>query len=296
MERDAFARMASRLVVLDGGMGTSLLSEGMPRGACPPDWALHHPQVTKKILAGFAEAGSEIIYAPTFGANRALLSRYGREEQVRSLNVGLVRLARQAAPDVLLAGDLTTTGMDALCDPGAVRGIYEEQMEALLEAGVDLLVAETMISLPEALLCLEVARSLCALPVLLTVTVDPAGRLYSGERAPEAAALLSEAGADAVGINCSNGPEELRGLIREMAKDALVPVVAKPNAGLPKRGPMGTLVYDWEPAGFCRQMERLMEEGARLVGGCCGTTPRFIRELTKAVAGRRGWEYGENKE
>lgn len=269
-------------VLLDGATGSNLMKAGMPRGVCAEEWILEHPDALLALQTAYAAAGSQIVYAPTFGANRYNLSRYGLEAHTQDWNKALVALSRQI-PGVLVAGDVTTTGT-ALEPDGPMRynelhEIYTEQISALLEAGVDLLVIETMLGVNETVVALEAARSLCELPVLCSMTVQADGSCYFGGDCIEAVETLQALGADAVGINCSYGPEQLVSLVRNMKKAAAVPLLVKPNAGMPKISDTGEAVYPMSPQDFAVCMRRLVQEGAAVVGGCCGTTPEFIAAL-----------------
>lgn len=274
-------------VLLDGATGSNLMKAGMPRGVCAEEWILEHPDALLALQTAYAAAGSRIVYAPTFGANRYNLSRYGLEAHTREWNRALVALSRQV-PDVLVAGDVTTTG--AALEPNGpmcydeLHEIYTEQISALLEAGVDLLVIETMLGVNETVVALEAARSLCELPVLCSMTVQADGSCYFGGDCIEAVETLQALGADAVGINCSYGPEQLVSLVRNMKKAAAVPLLVKPNAGMPKISDTGEAVYPMSPADFAACMRRLVGEGAAVVGGCCGTTPEFIAALHDTLA------------
>lgn len=273
-------------VLLDGATGSNLMKAGMPRGVCAEEWILAHPDALVALQSAYAAAGSQIVYAPTFGANRYNLSRYGLESHTQAWNRALVALSRRV-PGVLVAGDVTTTG--AALEPngpmqyGQLHEIYTEQISALLEAGVDLLVIETMLGVNETVVALEAARGLCDLPVLCSMTVQADGSCYFGGDCLEAVETLQALGADAVGINCSYGPEQLVSLVRNMKKVAAVPLLIKPNAGMPKISDSGEAVYPMAPADFAACMRRLVGEGAAVVGGCCGTTPEFIAALHDAL-------------
>lgn len=288
MTREEFSALTRNgPVLLDGATGSNLMRVGMPRGVCAEEWILAHPEKLTALQAAYAAAGSQIVYAPTFGANRYNLSRYNLQENVRAWNSALVALSRSIG-GVLVAGDVTTTGV-ALEPNGPMtynelHDIYAEQIGALIDAGVDLLVIETMLGVNETVTALEAARGLCDLPVLCSMTVQADGSCYFGGDCLEAVETLQALGADAVGINCSCGPEQLVSLVRNMKKIAAVPLLVKPNAGMPTISDSGEAVYPMMPTEFARQMRRLVHEGASLVGGCCGTTPEFIAALREAIS------------
>ena len=289
MTCEEFRSMTEKgVVLLDGATGTNMMRQGMPRHCCPEAWILDHPAVIQDLQSAYAAAGSRIIYAPTFSANPISLAKHGLEGRTEELNKGLVRLTREAVgPDVLVAGDMTTTGelLDPLGDltEEELLDAYRTQAAYLEEAGVDLYVAETLMCVREAELALQAVRSVSGKPFLCTLTVQADGRAWFGGTAEELAVKLQAEGADAVGVNCSGGPEQLLPVIRSVKAVAEVPVIAKPNAGLPVTDGSGNSVYSMGPEEFAEHMGKIAEAGARLIGGCCGTTPAFIEELRRYV-------------
>ena len=288
MTNEAFQALLARgPVLLDGATGSNLMRAGMPRGICTEVWVTEHPEPLLALQRDYIAAGSQIIYAPTFCANRRGLARCGRENDVALLNRQLVALSREAAGGrALVAGDLTTTGVPL--EPAGTMTyhelfeIYTEQITALAEAGADLLVVETMLGIDEMTVALEAAQSVCALPVLCSMTVQADGSGYFGGTCVEAVETLQELGAAAVGINCSTGPDQLESLVRNMKQAAKVPLLVKPNAGMPEISPEGEAIYSMGPAAFAQHMRTLIDAGAALVGGCCGTDPRYISALRDA--------------
>lgn len=291
MTHEEFAVMTEKQVILlDGATGTNMFRAGMPRHTCAESWILEHPDAILDLQRAYAAAGSRIVYAPTFSANRISLGKYHLEDQTERLNTGLVELSRKAAgPDVLVAGDMTTTGemLDPLGDleEEELLDAYREQAEYLEKAGVDLFVAETLMSVREAELALEAVRSVSSRPFMCTLTVQENGRAWFGGSALELVERLQDQGADAVGVNCSGGPEQMLPVIAGMAEAARIPVIAKPNAGLPVTDGSGNSTYTMGPDEFAEHMRRIVDAGARIIGGCCGTTPEFIRACA-AFAGR----------
>lgn len=278
------ARCARGFLLLDGATGSNLMKRGMPRGVCTEQWVSDHPKALLSLQRSYVEAGSDILYAPTFSANRYSLRRHGLERQVAELNRSLVSLSREAARGkALVAGDLTTTG-EPMAPIGRMSyselfSIYEEQITALLEAGVDLLVIETMLSVDETAVALEAAQSLCQLPVMCSLTVQADGKAYFGGDCVEAVQTFSAMGASAAGINCSCGPEQLHALVRNMKAATTIPLLVKPNAGMPEISDSGEAVYSMTAPEFARHMEQLIRLGADVIGGCCGTEPSFIAAL-----------------
>ena len=265
MTNEAFQALLARgPVLLDGATGSNLMRAGMPRGICTEVWVTEHPEPLLALQRDYIAAGSQIIYAPTFCANRRGLARCGRENDVALLNRQLVALPLEPA------GTMTYHELFE---------IYTEQITALAEAGADLLVVETMLGIDEMTVALEAAQSVCALPVLCSMTVQADGSGYFGGTCVEAVETLQELGAAAVGINCSTGPDQLESLVRNMKQAAKVPLLVKQNAGMPEISPEGEAIYSMGPAAFAQHMRTLIDAGAALVGGCCGTDPRYISAL-----------------
>ncbi len=289
MTREGFKKLCTENVLLDGATGSNLMAAGMPRGVCPELWVLEHPDVIQRLQTDYVEAGSQIIYAPTFGGNRINLTRHGLEDRIRELNLALMGYAKESARgQALVAGDVTTTGqfMEPLGDLTyeTVFDTYREQISLLEEGGADLIVVETMIHIGETCAALDAARDVCDLPVMCSMTVEADGNIFTGGNIIEAASQLETAGADAVGVNCSAGPEQLEAIIHNIRQAVSVPVLAKPNAGMPVISADGQAVYKMEPEAFARHMKILASQGATLLGGCCGTTPAFIRALRHALS------------
>ncbi len=280
------ARAAEKILILDGATGSNLTKVGMPKGVCTESWALDHPEAVIQLQKKYVEAGSDIIYAPTFGANRASLKRFGLEDRLTELNHELVKLSRDAAAgNALIAGDITTIGYP-VTEEGELSyenrvELYREQISCLVEAGVDLLIGETLLGGDEAMAILDAAVMVCDLPVMCTLTIESDGSCYFGGNVIDIAVSLEEMGAAAVGINCSCGPDQLECIVRNLRERVNIPVIVKPNAGLPVINEKGEAIYPMEPEEFGIHMKKLITLGAGIVGGCCGTDERFIRELRK---------------
>lgn len=293
MTREEFETLTGQgIVYLDGACGSNLYLAGMPRGICAEQWILGHEQVMMDLQRGYVEAGSQMIYAPTFGANRAALSLYGLEKQIREYNSRLVDLSRRAVGDrALVGGDLSPTGKVLTSQGGEtevdeVYEIYREQIACLAEEGVDFLVAETMLSVEETMIALDAAQSVCQLPVLCSLTLEADGNALYGGNGVEAVETLQDMGASAVGVNCSVGPDQLENVIRNMKRAARIPILAKPNAGLPLMDEQGNAHYSMGPREFALHMKKLVQAGASLIGGCCGTTPEYIKKTRLLLEGR----------
>lgn len=291
MTKEQFRTLINqKIIVLDGATGTNLLKAGMPVGVCPEQWTLEHPEVLLKLQMDYINAGSNIIYASTFSGNRIKLEEYGLEGDFEKINKELVAISKEAVARTgyraYVAGDLTMTGRQ-LYPIGTMTleeliDVYKEQINCLVEAGVDLLVVETMMSLSEARAALIAAKEVCDLPVIVSMTFNEDGRTLYGTNPETAVVVLQSLGADAVGVNCSTGPQEMIPLVEMMAKYANVPILAKPNAGMPELV-NGETIYAMTPEEFAEYGRKLVEAGASMVGGCCGTTSEHITALAQTV-------------
>lgn len=288
MTKEEFQKLTQDVVLLDGATGSNLMAAGMPRGICTEAWIMEHKEVLQNLQKAYVEAGSQIVYAPTFGGNRYSLVLHGLQDKLAEMNHALVNISREAVGHkVYVAGDITTTGK--MMEPAGdltyemAYETYCEQIKVLEDAGVDLIAAETMINIEETLAALDAAASVSSLPVMCTMTVEADGSIFSGGNAVEAAITLEGAGAVAVGINCSVGPDQLVSVVRNIKENVSIPVIAKPNAGMPTIDDQGNAIYSMDAKSFAEHMKVLIENGASVVGGCCGTTPEFIREISRSL-------------
>ncbi len=289
MTREEFKELAkNRMIYLDGATGSNLVKAGMPSGVCPESWILEHPDVMLDLQCKYVAAGTNILYSPTFTANRIKLKEYHLEDKMDEMIKELVAISKQAATsaerNVYVAGDLTMTG-EQLKPMGTMEletliDVYKEQIIALEEAGVDLLVVETMMSLAEARAALIAAKEVCDLPVMVTMTFEADGRTLFGTDAKTAAVVLESLGACAIGANCSTGPAKMEEIISDMASVTNIPIIAKPNAGLPALDENGNTVYNMQADEFAEEMKILVNAGATILGGCCGTSPEYIKALS----------------
>ena len=288
MTKNDFKELTKNPLLLDGATGSNLMAAGMPRGVCTETWILKHRDILKELQQSYVNAGSRVLYAPTFGANRMNLSLHHLEEHIKEMNDALVSLARESAKDMaFVAGDITTTGK--MMEPAGdltyetAFEVYKEQISYLRQAGVDFIIAETMINIEETLAAVDAASQVCDLPVLCSMTVEADGSIFSGGNAVEAALALESAGASAVGINCSVGPDQLVSVVRNIKEAISIPVIAKPNAGMPVIDDKGNAVYSMGAAEFAKHMKVLVENGASIIGGCCGTTPEYIKAVAEIL-------------
>lgn len=294
MDRCSFARkVRERILRLDGATGTELAKQGMPPGVCPEKWVTENPEALYAVQRAYVNAGSNIVYAPTFGANPFKLAEFGLEKNCREINAQLVKISRAAVEEkAMVFGDMAPTGnlVEPFGELPFERCVdaYKEQVRGLLDGGVDGFVIETMLDLQECRAALLAVRELAPdHPVMVTMTFDESGKSLTGCDPVSALICLQALGADAFGCNCSVGPEAMAQVIGRMKPYARIPLIAKPNAGLPHLQGDKT-VFDLGPADFAAAAAGLIAAGAAIVGGCCGTTPEHIAALDKALGDKPG--------
>ena len=271
-------------LILDGATGSNLRVMGMPVGVCTELWVNEHPEVIQKLQKAYVDAGSMVVYAPTFTANRICLKNLGLEDEVKRLNIENVKISKEAVGGkALVAGDLSTTSQPlepiGTMTYEALLETYKEQITYLVEAGVDYLAAETLLSLEEAMVICDAAAEVCDLPLTISFTCEGDGRLYFGGSVIDAAIVLEEMGVDAVGVNCAVGPNQLQSIVRNLKENLNIPVLVKPNAGIPQIDAMGQAHYNMDEEEFAKCMKVLRNAGAGVLGGCCGTTPQYIEKM-----------------
>ena len=286
---DLLDELSTRVLCGDGAMGTTLMEVAdVPFDRCLEEFCLSAPDLIAKIHGQYIEAGARVIETNSFGANAARLERHGLENQVRELNTAAARLARQAARNkdgVFVAGSVGPLGItaDAAREQNIDRrAVFGEQIGALIDGGVDLIFFETFLDLDELLLALEVKEGLHALPALCSVACAEEGRLSSGLPVTEAFAKLRAAGAKIVGVNCLNGPHATLKLLEHVTVTPDLLLSAYPNAGYP-RYYEGRFLYHTAPDYFAGVARDMVKQGARLVGGCCGTGPAQIAAMSAAI-------------
>ena len=286
---------ATRPMLADGAMGTVLYSRGIIINRCYDELNLSDPAMILSIHEEYLQAGAEILETNTFGANRFRLERHGLAGKVREINAAGVRLAREAvsnlkarqAGDAWVAGAVGPLGvrLEPLGKTGLdeARAAFAEQIQALIDNGVDLLIVETMPALNEAREALAAAGEIApGIPVVVMVTVDDESNCLDGSSPAQAAALLTEWGAGAIGVNCSTGPASVLTAIEAMRAATALPLAAMPNAGLP-RAVEGRNIYLCSPEYMASFARKAIAAGVQLVGGCCGTTPNHIRAMRSAM-------------
>ncbi len=291
MTREEFRSLLdSHIVILDGATGTNLQKAGMPVGVCPEAWILEHPQVLIDLQTSYIRSGTKILFAPTFSGNRVKLEEYGLACHLEEMNKKLVALSKEAVAREgsrgYVAGDITMTGQ-MLYPMGTMQfetlvDIYKEQAQALYMAGVDLFAIETMMSLAETRAAVIAIQETCDLPIMASLTFAENGRTLYGTDPKTAVVTLQSLGVDVIGVNCSTGPDQMIPIIQEMRQYANIPLMAKPNAGMPELID-GETVYKMMPEEFAADGRLLVEAGANVIGGCCGTTPEHIAALSRTV-------------
>lgn len=278
--------LVSGIHLLDGATGSNLMLAGMPKGVCTEKWILENPRAILDLQRRYAEAGSQIIYAPTFQAQPIALEKVGLGDQVEKVNADLIALSRQAAPGCLIAGDIAT--LAAHCeswDPDNFDRMvenYRRQIHGLVDGGADLLVGETLMYPQEAEAIVTAAELECAGAVMISFTMQSDGSLYSGADAGKVLQELEEAGVCAVGFNCVAADMMTPYLVSKLRRYTSLPLICKPNAGNPVINGAGVAEYDLSPAAFAEIMKQCADNGALLLGGCCGTNPDFIAEVKRS--------------
>ena len=276
-------RLQQGPLILDGATGSNLMLAGMPRGVSTELWVLEHRQALIDLQRAYVAAGSQVVYAPTFQANRVSMP----DADIPSLIPSLVAVSREAVGgQVLVAGDVSTTGRMAPLGPVTYDELVECYMEAitaLKRAGVDYIAAETLMTVEEATAILDAANAVTDLPVVMSMTIEADGGLLFGGNIFAACEQLEAMGAAAVGINCAVGPDQLTSIIRTLRERVTVPIIAKPNAGMPEINDQGVAVYSMGPEVFGQHMVALRDAGASLLGGCCGTSPDYIRAMCQSL-------------
>lgn len=287
LTKEELSAYFQKTVLLDGATGSNLQKAGMPRGCCTEEWILANPQALVSLQRQYAQAGSQILYAPTFQAQPIALERVNLHKQAETINAHLVALTRSAAPDVLVAGNLTT--LATFCDSYDPENFdllvenYRVQIAGLLEGGADLLAAETLMYPQEAEAIFTAAELEGAGSVLYTFTMQPDGSLFSGRDACPVLRELEEAGACAVGFNCVAADNMTAGLVSRLRRYVKGPLVCKPNAGNPVIGEDNLPHYPMNPQDFAATITDCKTAGATVLGGCCGTTPAHIAAVKKAL-------------
>jgi 5-methyltetrahydrofolate--homocysteine methyltransferase len=280
-----------KTVIFDGAMGTMLMGSGLSSGQIPELWNLEKPSVVEEIHRRYYEAGSDVVHTNTFGGNPLKLESTGLAGKVGMINVAAVKIAKSVCPaGKLVAGDIGPTGkfFKPLGDatPEAMEEAFRMQAEALLGAGADLISIETMFSLQEALAALRASKAIGDTLVIASTTYNRTKKGFftmMGESVTQCVSALEDAGADVIGTNCTLGSKDMVDLTKEIRGATRKPILIQPNAGKPVTR-KGITTYEQSPAEFGQDGKKIKEAGADMIGGCCGTTAEFIRDLVKAIA------------
>ncbi len=278
-------------VVLDGGIGSMLISKGLKGGDCVEKWNIDHPDVIQEIHQAYFDAGADVATANTFGASSSKLGKMGIRELVETINTEAVKNAKAAAkPGQYVAGDLGPGG-EMLSPMGSMtveraKEIYANQAGIIETAGVDLFLIETIFDLNEAIAALEAVQTVSSKPVFCTLTFNQTKKgFYTLMGNPVEASMqkLRDAGAAAVGANCSVGSDSMIALAKQIRESVEIPVIIQPNAGMPQTRPDGTAFYPEDENTFTDNIIKIKALGIEIVGGCCGTTPAFIHKIRESI-------------
>jgi homocysteine S-methyltransferase len=281
-------RRQVRPLLADGAMGTLLLASGVPPGACLEALVVERPEMIGAIHAAYARAGADMITTHTFGANRIRLAYYGLQDEVVPLNKAAVSLAQQVRDslklDFLIAGNVGPVGKavawENQTERAEVAAAFHEQIAALVEQGVDLLLFETFSDVEELALAVQCGRALCSLPIVASLSYGADGLTLAGQDVATVTRRLVDAGVDVVGVNCGVGPAQMVVTLSEMSATAPSAMFSvSPNAGLPQHGVDGQLHYPVDAEEFAGYLPHYLSQGVVMVGGCCGTTPAHVAAL-----------------
>jgi 5-methyltetrahydrofolate--homocysteine methyltransferase len=278
-----------RYLTCDGATGTNLIARGLPRGKTSEEWVLENPEAIKTLHRDFIEAGSDIILTSTFGGSETRLARSGLKDKHQEVNRMAVNLARQAAEDrqTLIAGSIGPLGemmkpLGTLDEETAERN-YRQQAQVLSEAGVDLLLIETQYDIAEAAFAVKAAMSVSQLPIICSFSFDRGTKTMMGVSPAMFAEAIAPMGVAALGINCGKSLEDNLNSLKELSSVTDLPIWFKPNAGLPVIDADGHASYNVSPDEMAGHVSQWIESGARIIGGCCGTSPQHVAAIHRAL-------------
>ena len=291
MARTILELAAERVVVFDGAMGTMLLASGLPTGGTPELWNLEEPGIVENIHRQYFDAGADVVHTNTFGGTALKLADKGNADKAEQVNLAAVEIARQACPaGRFVAGDIGPTGR--MLPPVGTANVEELeeafffQARALLQGGADLISIETMFSLEESLAAVRSAKKAGDCPVVAAVTYNKTPNGYftmMGESVVQCAEAFEKAGADVFASNCTLGSNDMLALVADMNAATRLPVMIQPNAGKPVADDDGPTRYTQTAREFALDIKRIVDAGADMVGGCCGTNADFIREMVRHI-------------
>ncbi|OGD30364.1 MAG: hypothetical protein A2Y56_09150 [Candidatus Aminicenantes bacterium RBG_13_63_10] len=280
-----------RVLLLDGAIGTELMKAGLEPGRCPDAWNLEKPDTVRDIQARYFDAGSDLVVTNTFGATPLKLAAYGLQDRCREINLAGARLLNEVRPaGKFIGGDIGPSGKfvkpQGEFEEAQLEETFGRQAEALAEGGIDVFVIETMYDLREALCAVRACRRASPLPVFATMTFNRTPRGFftlMGDSSAKCLRALEEAGVSAAGANCTLDSSDMADLVLALRAETRLPLIAQPNSGQPQVGPGGEIAYSQGLEDYVRHFPQIIANGARLVGGCCGTSPETIRRLAELV-------------
>jgi len=280
-----------RVVLFDGGLGSELIKNGLPQGACPESWNIERPEVVRGVHRSYFAAGSDVVSTNSFGGSPIKLANYHLDDKCRELNLAAAGLAVSERPaGKFVAGSMGPTGKflkpQGDYDPEAFEQAFAVQADALTAGGVDALIIETMYDLQEALCALRASRRASSLPVFVTMTFNRSRRGFftlMGDSVAKCAQALEENGAAAIGSNCTLDSTAMADLVKEFSGHTSLPIIAQPNAGQPTIGAGNEVVYSQGVDDYVALLPTIVSNGARIVGGCCGTNPAYIKRMAEIL-------------
>jgi len=286
-----FDLLKTRTALFDGAMGTELMKRGLPQGVCPEEWNVARPDVLKEIHRSYFDAGADAVSTNSFGANRIKLASYGLESRCRELNGAAAELAGAVRPPGrFVIGDVGPTGKflkpQGEFEESEFEAAFADQAAALDSGSVDFFLIETIFDLREALCAVRGIRSASALPVFVSMTFNRTRRGFftlMGDSVRRCVEAFEALGVPVIGTNCTLTSSDLADCVREMRALTTKPLIAQPNAGKPEVGAGDAVVYSQAVEDFAQDVPKLVASGARIVGGCCGTNPEFIRQAAAAL-------------
>ncbi len=285
--------MKKEVLILDGAMGTQLIERGLKKGECPELWNLEKQEIIMEIHRNYFEAGADAVLTNTFGGNSIKLAHFKLEEKAREINLAGARLAVSVKPEgKFVGGDIGPTGKILKpygpLDEITALSSFEEQAKALAEGNVDFIIIETMSDLREAVSALRGAKKATSLPVFVSLAYQRTPRGFftiMGNPISQCVRTLEDEGADAIGANCNIGSEEMILLVKELKALTTLPIFVEPNAGKPILSENGTICYEESPEYFAENISKIFELGVNGIGGCCGTTPLYIKKIVEKIRG-----------
>lgn len=294
MNKTVLELLEERTILLDGAMGSMLIDKGLQPGTPTESWNVTNPEIVKEIHSNYFQAGSDIVLTNTFGGSRLRLDAHGHGDKVREYNSRAVKIAKEICPsNGFVAGDIGPSGMFlppvGTASETDFKTNFSEQAVILVEAGVDLFFIETMVDIKEAEIAVKAAKNSSNIPIFASMTYKKTKRGFftiMGNSIKQCAEVLENAGADAIGANCTISSEEMIDLIPLIAKSTNLPIIAKPNAGQPHFVD-GKTIYLSKPIEFANDVQQIIRNGARIVGGCCGSNPKFISEMSNKIKGEK---------